>query len=151
LRSERALAITLAEMVVQGVSTRKVKAITEQLFGVEVLATQVGRAVAQLEKILQEWRERPLGLIQYLYVDTRYEKVFDSGQVHDAAVFKHRRTTRTTNSLERINKEILRRTRVFCVFPNEASCLRLVSSLLMEISEEWRIGKRYCSGKTLNC
>ncbi|MEN6436392.1 MAG: transposase, partial [Anaerolineaceae bacterium] len=44
LRSERALTITLAEMYVQGVSTRKVKAITEQLCGVEVSATQVSRA-----------------------------------------------------------------------------------------------------------
>ncbi len=62
---------------------------------------------------------------------------------------EHRRTIRTTNSLERINKEIRRRTRVVGVFPNEASCLRLVSALLMEISEEWQIGKHYCAGKSL--
>ncbi|MEN6435909.1 MAG: IS256 family transposase, partial [Anaerolineaceae bacterium] len=294
LRSERALTITLAEMYVQGVSTRKVKAITEQLCGVEVSATQVSRAVAQLDEVLQEWRERPLGLMQYLYVDARYEKVREAGQVRDAAVLvatgitpegerqvlgvsvslsehethwkaflkslkdrglngmkliisddheglgaarravfgsvpwqrcqfhlqknagaylpkqamrlevaadirsmfnapdrktaeellqaaiqkyavsaprlsawlednlsegfsvfdfplEHRRTIRTTNSLERINKEIRRRTRVVGVFPNEASCLRLVSALLMEISEEWQIGKRYCAGKSLDC
>jgi transposase-like protein len=294
LRSERALTITLAEMYVQGVSTRKVKAITEQLCGVEVSATQVSRAVAQLDEVLQEWRERPLGLIQYLYVDARYEKVREAGQVRDAAVLvatgitpegerqvlgvsvslsehethwkaflkslkdrglngmkliisddheglgaarravfgsvpwqrcqfhlqqnagaylpkqamrlevaadirsmfnapdrktaeellqaaiqkyavsaprlsawlednlsegfsvfdfplEHRRTIRTTNSLERINKEIRRRTRVVGVFPNEVSCLRLVSALLMEISEEWQIGKRYCAGKSLDC
>ncbi len=54
LRSERALTITLAEMYVQGVSTRKVKAITEQLCGVEVSAEQVSRAVAQLDEVLQE-------------------------------------------------------------------------------------------------
>ena len=64
---------------------------------------------------------------------------------------EYRRSLRTTNSLERVNKEIRRRTRVVGVFPNEASCLRLVSALLMEISEEWQIGKRYCSGKSLNC
>jgi transposase-like protein len=294
LRSERALTITLAEMYVQGVSTRKVKAITEQLCGVEVSATQVSRAVAQLDEVLQEWRERPLGLIHYLYVDARYEKVREAGQVRDAAVLvatgitpegerqvlgvsvslsehethwkaflkslkdrglngmkliisddheglgaarravfgsvpwqrcqfhlqqnagaylpkqamrlevaadirsmfnapdrktaeellqaaiqkyavsaprlsawlednlsegfsvfdfplEHRRTIRTTNSLERINKEIRKRTRVVGVFPNEASCLRLVSALLMEISEEWQIGKRYCAGKSLDC
>jgi putative transposase len=63
---------------------------------------------------------------------------------------EHRRTIRTTNSLERINKEIRRRTKVVGVFPNEASCLRLVSALLMEISEEWQIGKHYCAGKSLN-
>jgi len=86
VRSERALMITLAEMYVQGVSTRKVKAITEQLCGVEISAMQVSRATAQLDGVLQEWRERPLGEITYLYVDARYEKVRESGQVRDAAV-----------------------------------------------------------------
>jgi transposase-like protein len=294
LRSERALTITLAEMYVQGVSTRRVKAITEQLCGIEISATQVSRATTQLDEVLQEWRERPLGEISYLYVDARYEKVREAGQVRDAAVLvasginpegerqilgvsvslseheahwkaflkslkdrglngmklvisddheglgaarravfgsvpwqrcqfhlqqnagaylpkqhmrlevaadirsmfnapdrktaeellqaaiqkyavsaprlsawlednlsegfsvfdfplEHRRTIRTTNSLERINKEIRRRTRVVGVFPNESSCLRLVSALLMEISEEWQIGKHYCAGKSLSC
>lgn len=293
LRSERALIITLAEMYVQGVSTRKVKAITEQLCGVEISAMQVSRATAQLDEVLQEWRERPLGEITYLYVDARYEKVREAGQVRDAAVLvasgitpagerqvlgvsvslsehethwkaflkglkdrgmngvklvtsddhlglgaarravfgsvpwqrcqfhlqqnagayvpkqamryevaadirsmfnapdrktaeeflqaviqkyaviaprlsawleenlsegftvfdfplEHRRSIRTTNSLERINKEIRRRTRVVGVFPNEASCLRLVSALLMETSEEWQIGKHYCTGKSFD-
>lgn len=294
LRSERALVATLAEMYVQGVSTRKVKAITEELCGVEVSAMQVSRATAQLDEILQQWRERPLGEVAYLYLDARYEKVREAGQVRDAAVLlatgitpegerqvlgvsvslsehethwkaflkalkdrgmhgvnlvisddhsglgaarravlgsvpwqrcqfhlqqnagayvpkramrmevaadirsmfnapdrktaeeflqaaiqkyavsaprlsawleenladgftvfdfplEHRRIIRTTNSLERINKEIRRRTRVVGVFPNEASCLRLISALLMEISEEWQIGKRYCAGKSLKC
>jgi putative transposase len=294
LRSERALVAALAEMYVQGVSTRKVKAITEELCGVEISAAQVSRATAQLDDALQEWRERPLDEIAYLYVDARYEKVREAGQVRDAAVLlatgitpagerqvlgvsvslsehethwkaflqglkdrgmngvklvvsddhsglgaarravlgsvpwqrcqfhlqqnagnyvprqamrmevaadirsmfnapdrktaeeflqaaiqkyavsaprlsawleenlaegftvfdfplEHRRTIRTTNSLERINKEIRRRTRVVGVFPNEASCLRLISALLMEISEEWQIGKHYCSGKSFDC
>ena len=86
LRSERALVTTLAEMYVQGVSTRKVKAITEELCGVEVSAMQVSRAAAQLDEVLQQWRERPLGAIAYLYVDARYEKVREAGQVRDAAV-----------------------------------------------------------------
>ena len=294
LRSERALVATLAEMYVQGVSTRKVKAITEQLCGVEISAMQVSRAAAQLDGVLQEWRERPLGEITYLYVDARYEKDRQACQVRDAAVLmetditsqgerqvlgvsvslseheshwkaflkglkdrgmsgvklvisddheglgaarravlgsvpwqrchfhlqqnagayvpkrdmrmevaadirsmfnapdrkiaeellqaaiqkyaisaprlsawlednlsegfsvfdfplEHRRSIRTTNSLERINKEIRRRTRVVGVFPNEASCLRLISALLMEISEEWQIGKHYCIGKSFDC
>ena len=62
-----------------------------------------------------------------------------------------RRSIRTTNSLERINKEIRRRTRVVGIFPNDASGLRLVSAILMEISEDLQIGKGYCSGKSLNC
>jgi len=294
LRSERALVIALAEMYVQGVSTRKVKAITEELCGLDVSSMQVSRAAAQLDNVLQEWRERPLGEITYLYVDARYEKVREAGQVRDAAVLvasgitlegerqvlgvsvslsehethwkaflkglkdrgmtgvklvtsddheglgaarravlgsvpwqrcqfhlqqnagaylpkqsmrlevaadirsmfnapdrqtaeeflqaaiqkyatsaprlsawleenlsegfsvfdfplEHRRSIRTTNSLERINKEIRRRTRVVGVFPNESSCLRLISALLMEISEEWQIGKHYCAGKSLVC
>ena len=294
MRSERALLMALAEMYVQGVSTRRVKAITEELCGVEISAMQVSRAAQQLDEALQEWRERPLGEIQYLYVDARYEKVRDAGQVRDAAVLvasgispegerqilgvsvslseheihwktflkslkdrglrgvklvisddhaglgaarravlgsvpwqrcqfhlqqnagayvprqsmrkevtadiramfnapdkktaeqylqmaiqkyarsasrlsawmeenlaegftvfdfplEHRRSIRTTNSLERINREIRRRTRVVGVFPNEASCLRLISARLMEISEEWQIGKRYCAGKSFDC
>ena len=294
LRSERALVIALAEMYVQGVSTRKVKAITEELCGTEVSATQVSRAAAQMDTLLQEWRERPLGEVTYLFVDARYEKVREAGQVRDTAVLlatginpagerqvlgvsvslsehethwkaflkglkdrgmrgvklvtsddheglgaarravlgsvpwqrcqfhlqqnagsylprqsmrleaaadirsmfnapdrksaeeqlqaaiqkyassaprlsawleeslsegftvfdyplEHRRSVRTTNSLERVNKEIRRRTRVVGVFPNEKSCLRLISALLMETSEEWQIGKHYCAGKSLDC
>jgi transposase-like protein len=56
---------------------------------------------------------------------------------------KHRRRIRTVNMLERINKEIRRRTRVASLFPNAASCLRLVSAVTMEISEDWQTGKKY--------
>lgn len=86
LRSERPLSITLAEMYVQGVSTRKVKVITKQLCGVGFSATQVSRATAQLDETLQQWRERPRGEITYLYLDARYEKVREDGPVRDAVV-----------------------------------------------------------------
>ena len=55
----------------------------------------------------------------------------------------HRRLLRTTNGLERVNKEVKRRTRVATLFPSEASCLRLVSAVLMEISDDWQTGKTY--------
>ena len=55
----------------------------------------------------------------------------------------HRRLLRTTNGVERLNREIKRRTQVASIFPNEASCLRLVSALLMEISDDWQAGKAY--------
>lgn len=55
----------------------------------------------------------------------------------------HRRRLRTTNLLERLNKEIKRRTRVATLFPNEASLLRLVSAVLIEVSEDWETGKLY--------
>jgi putative transposase len=286
-RSERALKLALAEMYVQGVSTRKVAAITEELCGFEVTSSQVSRAACELDGVLSAWRERPLGEFPYVALDARYEKVRVDGQVRDAAVFTavgvdllghrqvlgvsvalseaevhwrtflqslvkrglsgvrlvtsdnhaglkaarvavlggvpwqrcqfhlqqnaqahvpkqsmkgevaadlravfnaasradaeeqlrkavakyektapklaewmetdvpeglsvfafptaHQRLLRTTNGVERaVNQEIKRRTRVVRVFPNEASCLRLVTAVLMEISEEWETGKAY--------
>ncbi|HSH77580.1 MAG TPA: IS256 family transposase [Herpetosiphonaceae bacterium] len=286
VRSERALKLALAEMYVQGVSTRKVAAITEQFCGIEVSSAQVSRAAAELDAVLEAWRTRPLDTYPYVYLDARYEKVRQDGQVRDAAVLiasgvdtsgkrallgvsvalseqevhwrtflqtlverglrgvqllisdahgglkaarlavfggvpwqrcqfhlhqnarayvprqelqqevasairaifnaphlneakrllaetvqqyqgvapklatwmeeqlpeglmvfafpeAHRRLIRTTNGLERVNQEIRRRTRVARLFPNEASCLRLVTAVVMEISEEWETGKAY--------
>lgn len=57
----------------------------------------------------------------------------------------HRRLIRTTNGLERLNKEIKRRTRVVGIFPSEAACLRLLSALGMECSDDWETGKVYIS------
>lgn len=288
LRSERALKLALAEMYVQGVSTRKVTAITEQLCGMSVSSTQVSQAAALLDGQLEAWRNRPLGRYHYLYLDARYEKVREDGQVRDAAVLiavgvneegkrevlgvsvalseqevhwrsflqsltqrglhgveliisdahaglqqarravfggipwqrcqfhlqqnaqayvtrktmkkkvaadiraiftapnrqeaerllamsvqnyeqtasklatwmeenipqgltvfdfpsEQQRRLRTTNGVERLNREIRRRSRVATLFPNEASCLRLVSAVLMEISEEWLTGRIYLS------
>jgi transposase-like protein len=54
-----------------------------------------------------------------------------------------RRRLRTSNLLERLSKEIKRRTRVATLFPNEASLLRLVSAVLVEVSEEWETEKIY--------
>ena len=56
---------------------------------------------------------------------------------------QHRRRIRTTNSLERFNQEIKRRTRIIRIFPNRDSALRLIGALCMEQSEEWLTGKRY--------
>jgi transposase-like protein len=86
LRSERALTMSLAEMYVQGVSTRKVAAITAQLCGSAVTSAAVSRAAAQLDEVLTAWRARPLGQCPYLFLDARYEKVRQDGQVRDAAV-----------------------------------------------------------------
>jgi transposase-like protein len=55
----------------------------------------------------------------------------------------HRRLLRTTNGVERLNREVKRRTQVASIFPNEASCLRLASAVLMEISDDWQAGKAY--------
>lgn len=55
----------------------------------------------------------------------------------------HHRKLCTSNSLERLNREIRRRTRVVSIFPNEAACLRLISAILVEIDEEWQTGKLF--------
>jgi len=285
-RSERALTLTLAEMYVQGVSTRKVKAIVEQLCGSGVSSSTVSRAAAALDEGLQAWRSRPLGEIVYLFLDARYEKIRQDGQIRDAAILiaagvdrlgkrhllglsvslgeqeihwrtflqsliarglcgvqlitsddhaglkaarkavfggvpwqrcqfhlqqnasayvprkdmraevaadirtifnapdrpmaeaylkivvekyakhasrladwmeknipegltvfafpvKHQRKLRTSNPIERLNREIRRRTAVVSIFPNEAACLRLISAVLMEYDEEWQTGRVY--------
>ena len=49
----------------------------------------------------------------------------------------HRKRMRSTNMLERVNQEIKRRTRVIRIFPNEPACVRLVSTLMMELNQEW--------------
>ncbi len=54
----------------------------------------------------------------------------------------HRARIRTTNGMERLNEEIKRRTRVVRIFPNPAACLRLVTALCVEQSEEWVSGRR---------
>ena len=286
LRSEQALKLALAEMYVQGVSTRKVAAIVEELCGHSVSSTQVSQCAAKLDALLETWRNAPLGQVPYVNLDARYEKVRQDGQVLDCAVLiasgvepsgkrrilgvsvalseaevhwrqfltqlqerglcgvrhfvsddhaglkaarkavfpsvpwqrcqfhlqqnaqayvprldqrskvaaqirsvfnspdrtsaeqrlkelikeyqksapklaqwmeanlpegltvfglpaSHQRRMRTTNSLERVNQELKRRTRVAAIFPNEASLLRLISARLMEISEEWETGKIY--------
>lgn len=286
LRSERALTLALAEMYVQGVSTRKVKAITEQLCGTSVSSTMVSQAATQMDEELTKWRERPLGEYPFLFLDAYYEQVREDGQVRHLAILvavgvttqgkreilgvsvslsehevhwrafleslkrrglegvrlitsddhaglraarlavfggipwqrcqfhlqqnaqafvphkemqaevaddirtifnapdrataesylaktiqkyhksasrlsewlaenipeglttfsfpaDHRRLLRTTNGVERLHREIRRRARVVSIFPNQASCLRLVSAVLNEISEEWLIGRTY--------
>ena len=86
LRSERALTLALAEMYVQGVSTRKVTAIVEKLCGSSVSSSQVSRAAQLLDDTLAAWRQQPLGEMVYLYLDARYEKVRQDGQIRSAAV-----------------------------------------------------------------
>jgi len=75
IRNERALLLTLAEMYVQGISTRSVAAITEQLCGIQISASQVSRTVQTMDEELQVWREGLLGKVVYLYLDARYEQV----------------------------------------------------------------------------
>jgi transposase-like protein len=86
IRSERALTAALAEMYVQGVSTRKVSKIVHELCGHEVSSSTVSRLTTQLDEELQRWRERPLGDVPYLILDARYEHVRRGGTVVDMAL-----------------------------------------------------------------
>src|SRR5512132_3036104 len=86
-RSSRAVMLAIAEMYVQGVSTRDAAKVMAE-FGLKSLSsTQVSRAAALLDEELAAWRRRPLGEIHYLLLDARYEKLRDGGVVRDAALF----------------------------------------------------------------
>jgi putative transposase len=87
-RTDQALNLMMAEMYVQGVSTRKVIEVLQRLVGPEVSisSTQVIRATEQLDRGLAAWRERPLGATPYLLLDARYERVREAGQIVDCAV-----------------------------------------------------------------
>ena len=273
-------------MYVNGVSTRKVKRITEELCGTLISSTQVSRATALLDDEISAWRNRRLEACRYLVVDARYEKVriggsvvgtavliamgvredgkrsthgvsvatsvaevhwcvfleslttrglrgvqmitsddhpgikaavnavfpgiawqrcqfhmqrnaqnyvskvsmrstvaeglraifnapteSDASQLIESAVAKyeadepkfttwldknvregltvlsvpaaHRRRLRTSNSVERLSREIKRRARVASLFPNEDALLRLVTALAIEVSEDWEAGRAY--------
>jgi putative transposase len=62
---------------------------------------------------------------------------------------KHRKRLRTTNGLDRYHEELRRRSRVVRIFPNRASCLRLITALSMEQSEYWLTGHRYLDMEVL--
>ncbi|MEN6392891.1 MAG: transposase, partial [Anaerolineaceae bacterium] len=71
------------------------------------------------------------------------EKNIPEGLTVFAYPISHQRKLRTTNGIERLNRELHRRSAVVGIFPNEASCLRLISALLMEYHDEWQIGRVY--------
>lgn len=87
-RVERALKLTLAEAYIQGVSTRKMKALTEKLCGKEISATQVSRFAKVLDEEVTKFKERSLGRYCYLYLDAQYEKVRHEGCVRSLAILK---------------------------------------------------------------
>jgi putative transposase len=74
-RSERALKLAIAQMYIQGVSTRRVSKIVEVLCGFEVSQAQVSDAAKLLDVEIEKWRNRPLGAFRYLVLDATYEKV----------------------------------------------------------------------------
>src|SRR5437879_2660703 len=86
-RSEKALVAALAEMYVQGVSTRKVKAITEELCGHSFSASAISDATARLDGMLTAFAERRLSeAYPYLILDARYERIREAGAIQSQAV-----------------------------------------------------------------
>ena len=86
-RSEKALVGALAEMYVQGVSTRKVKAITEELCGHSFSASAISAVNKGLDEALERFAQRPLEeAYPYLILDARYEKVREAGVIRSLAV-----------------------------------------------------------------
>lgn len=87
-RSEQAMNLALAEMYVQGVSTRKVITVLQKLVGPEISisSTQISRCTALLDEGLKAWRTRPLDETPYLILDARYERVREAGRLVDCAV-----------------------------------------------------------------
>jgi transposase-like protein len=86
-RSEKALVAALAQMYVQGVSTRKVAAITAQLCGHEFSASSISAITAQLDEQLAQFSRRPLTeAFPYVVVDARYERVREGGVIVSRAI-----------------------------------------------------------------
>ena len=85
-------------------------------------------------------------------VQKRYSKSADTIDRFSQDIWNHRafpkehwKNIRTTNGLERINKELKRRSRVVGAFPNDGALLRLGVTILMDINEEWLTGRKYLS------
>jgi putative transposase len=86
-RSEKALVLAIMQMYVEGVSTRKVRDITEVLCGLEIGKSQVSALAQKLDEEIQQWRERSIeNSYPYLMIDARYEKVRRGGEVMSQGV-----------------------------------------------------------------
>lgn len=85
-RIDRALKAAIAEMYLQGVSTRRVTKVLEELCGLDITSTQVSRLTAELDGEFDKWRNRPLPEISFLILDATYLKVRIDGSVRDCAI-----------------------------------------------------------------
>ena len=147
-------------MYLWGVSTRNIEEIMEPLCGFSVSKSQVSELAGRLDHDLNIWRTRPLK--EVFAATTKEEAKNRLGKVGEflkrrkkdnvwiwleesveetLAVLdlpiEHRKKMKSTNMLERFNQELKRRSRVVRIFPNEQSCLRLLTALCQETSESW--------------
>ena len=105
------------------------------------------RDLAEAQKDLAQWLERWA---------TKYPKLCEwvEENIGETLTFyqlplQHHKHMKSTNMLERFNEEIKRRTRVVRIFPNGASCLRLIRALAVETHEDWLEGSRYLNMELL--
>ncbi len=96
------------------------------------------QALGITSSVARKWREKGYAKVAE-HLEERIEECLSCLAFPES----HRRRIRTTNGLERLNQEIKRRTRVVRIFPNREACLRLVTALAVEQSEEWLTGRRY--------
>jgi putative transposase len=109
-----------------------------------VFAAPTREAALELaEQLAERWRESHPKVAEHL--EEHVEECLSCLAFPES----HRRRIRTTNGLERLNQEIKRRTRVVRIFPNRGACLRLVTALAQEHSEEWISGRRYLNMEEL--
>ncbi len=119
------------------VGTNKRKEIARDLRGV-FAATSVERALELVSSVAEKWRGKGNEKVAE-YLEEHVEECLACLAFPES----HRKRIRTTNGQERLNQEIKRRTKVVRIFPNRESCLRLVTALCVEQSEEWVTGRRY--------
>ena len=100
-------------------------------------ASDHGEAQRRAHQMIEQWSHRVPAFAEWL--EETIEQPLTVFQLPKG----HRLRLRTTNNLEKYHQEVKRRTRVVRIFPNRRSCLRLVSALAMEQSEEWLTGPRY--------
>lgn len=105
------------------------------------------RAIFNAENIAEAERLLKLAIVKYEKDMPKLSEWMQENIPEGLIVFNfssdHRRRLRTSNIAERVNEEIRRRTRVARIFPNAESCERLVTAIVMEISEDWCAGKVY--------
>lgn len=105
--------------------------------------TDMSHARHELAIWIRRWGEEPGCNKLVTWVEENIEETFSVYRLPRA----HRTRMKSTNMLERYNEEIRRRTRVLRIFPNEASCLRLIRALAVETHDQWVSGKRYLTGR----
>lgn len=108
-----------------------------------VSKSEVSRICGELDPPIEAFRTRPLsGEHPYVWLDATYHKVRVDVLAYRHFPIEHQRQIHSTNPLERLNKEIKRRSNVVGIFPSPRAVIRLVGALLVEQDDEWAVADR---------